>query len=797
MRSASCIPVLFAGVTFAAWLSPALPQQPSHTPVNPFATDPAAIFVGKDIFQATCVACHGADGIGTERAPSLHGAIARGGGDFDVFQTIQQGVPGTAMPSFAAIPAEDIWRLVSFVRSLSANASAASSTEPVTGDPANGERLFFTGGCATCHEVNGRGAIFAADLSAIGTRPLASLRDGVAHKNLSRRASPFEFDQISLKDGRELEGLIVSRDSFSLSLQQRDGSFAPLESDEVQAMRPIAGTEIPVDTGQRLDPKSAEDIVAYLSGLRERRFDLIAKVPLPPGLTAERIAVAPGMSGNWLTYWGDYKGHHFSELSQITAGNVGGLQLRWAANLNGPNALQASPIVVDGVMYVAGSPGSVYALNARTGQQLWRFLRKQDVVNPYQINPSNRGVAVLGTRVFFGTLDNNLIALDARTGRELWEKRVGDTMRGMTLTGAPLALKDRIIMGMSGGEGGVNGFLEAFNPATGEQLWHLDTIPGTGQPGNETWGGESWKSGSGATWLTGSYDPELNLLYWTTGNPGPDYNSRIRPGDNLYTCSVLAINPQTGKLVWWYQFSPNDSHDWDSVQDVVLTDRLIDGKSRKLLLHADRNGFFYTLDRVNGKFVSGTPFVHQTWNAGFDKEGRPSVRPETISTEAGVRVYPASAANFQAPSYDERLNVFYLAYRDAEGWGNYAPVKFEPGKLYFGRGNVPAPPPLRDPIVGIKALDATDGTTLWDFRLSRTNSGAGVLGLRGGVVFAATAEGWIVSLDSKTGRPLWKFYTGAPIAASPMTYTVAGEQFVAVAAGNMVYAMALPRSTTN
>jgi alcohol dehydrogenase (cytochrome c) len=766
--------------------------QENHVPTNPFANDPAAIDTGKGIFQAACVACHGPTGTGTDRAPSLRGVAEQAGADFNIFETIRKGIPGTAMPPFAVLKPEDIWRLVSFIRSLSQSTGADVATS-VTGDAANGERLFFTEGCSACHEVNGKGAIFAADLSAIGLMPVALIRDGIAHTHLPRRLSTFQFEKVSLKDGRELEGIIVSRDSFSLNLQQRDGSYAMVDSDEVRATVPIPGTQIPTDTVQRLGSVAVDDLVAYLSAQKGRRFDIISRTPLPPGLTSAEIAAAPAQPRNWPTYWGDYGGHHFSELSQITRENVGALQVRWAANLAGSSALQASPLVIDGVMYVAGPPGSVYALNAMTGQQLWRFFRKQDVLNPYQINPSNRGVAVLGTRVFFGTLDNNLIALDARTGRELWEERLGDTMRGLTLTGAPLALKDRIIMGMSGGEGGVNGFLEAFDPLTGNKLWHLDTIPGPGQYGHETWPGKTSKSGGGATWLTGSYDPRLDLLYWTTGNPGPDFDSQDRRGDNLYTCSVLAVKPDTGRLVWWYQFSPNDSHDWDSVQDVVLADRLFKGKPRLLLLQADRNGFFYVIDRVTGKFISATPFVEQNWNAGFTSSGRPIVRPETVSSVSGVRIYPGAATNFQAPSYDERTGVFYVSYHDAEGWGNYAPSKFEPGKLYFAAGSVAAPSPLRDPKYGIKALDVDSGKTLWDFPMTRANPGAGVLGTRGGIVFAATAEGWFIALDSKTGKLLWKFYTGRAISASPMSYSVGGEQYVAVAAGNTVYGMALPK----
>jgi alcohol dehydrogenase (cytochrome c) len=543
----------------------------------------------------------------------------------------------------------------------------------------------------------------------------------------------------------------------------------------------------------RLGAKGVDDVVAYLAGQKKRDFAQIARTPPPPVLPYARIAGRAAEPHNWPTYWGDYQGHHFSELAQITPANIAGLQAKWAAGLPGASLLQSTPLVVDGVMYVSGPPGDVYALDARTGGQLWKYSRKQDVVNPYQINPSNRGVAVLDGRVFFNTLDNNLIALDARTGRQLWEKRLGDTMTGMTMTGAPLALKDKIVTGMSGGEGGVNGWLEAYNPATGEKLWRFDVIPGPGQPGNETWAGDSWKTGAGATWLTGSYDVETNTVIWATGNPGPDFNHAVRKGDNLHTDSVVALDADTGKMKWFYQFTPNDSHDWDSVQDMVLADRIVDGKLRKVLLHADRNGFYYMLDRTNGQFIRATNFVHQTWNDGFDAKGRPKVRPGSEASIEGVRVYPAvGGTNFQAPSYDRQAGVFYLAFQDAEGFANYGPAPYEPGKLFYGFGSAKRPAPLRDPIQGIKALNADTGETLWTFPLIRNSLSAGVLGTRGGALFASTAEGWFLGLDAKTGKPLWRFNTGGSINASPMSYAVDGKQYVAVSAGNTVYAFALP-----
>ena len=323
-------------------------------------------------------------------------------------------------------------------------------------------------------------------------------------------------------------------------------------------------------------------------------------------------------------YWGDYSGQHYSPLTQITPDNARQLKTAWSFPILGGNStLEATPIVVDGVMYTTGSgnPATVTAIDARSGRQIWRWTRQQKIVNPYEINPFARGVAILGNRIFVGTLDGALVAVDARTGQTLWEQQVVDTMEGSSITSPPLVLKDMVITGMTGGEYATSGHLDAYDAATGKRKWRFYTIPAPGEPGNETWKGESWKTGGGPTWLTGSFDPALNLVYWAVGNPAPEFD-RVARGemDNLYSNSVVALDADTGTLKWHYQFTPDDGHDWDSVQDMVLVDRVWRGEQRKLLMHADRNGHFYVLDRTNGKFLSGTPFIYQNWNAGFDAE---------------------------------------------------------------------------------------------------------------------------------------------------------------------------------
>jgi PQQ-dependent dehydrogenase (methanol/ethanol family) len=324
-------------------------------------------------------------------------------------------------------------------------------------------------------------------------------------------------------------------------------------------------------------------------------------------------------------------------------------------------------------------------------------------------------------------------------------------------------------------------------------LWRFYTVPGPGEPGHESWSGDSWKTGSGATWLTGSYDSQLNLLYWAVGNPGPDFDPEKRKGDNLYTDSVLAMNPDTGKVVWYYQFTPNDTHDWDCNEDLILAEIPVAGQMRKVLLHADRNGFLYTLDRVTGKFISGVPFVRQTWNKGFDANGKPIVNPESVATPQGHSIAPGvGGTNFQAPSYDPKRRVLFLNYLDAESTATYQPVEYQSGQVYTGANWSKFRMPARPPEHGVMALDVLTGRKLWTFPVTRLTLPAGVLATRGDVVFAATAEGNLLGLDALNGQPLWHFQTNRPILASPMSYSVDGAQFVAVSAGNTLYVFALP-----
>ena len=514
---------------------------------------------------------------------------------------------------------------------------------------------------------------------------------------------------------------------------------------------------------------------------------------------------------NWPMYWGLYDGTHYSSLSQITSANVNRLRPAWTvpvittAEVNGRNALggvmEGTPIVVDGVMYATGSgnPTTVLALDAKTGRQIWQYSRPQKVVSPYQINPYNRGVTILGNRLYVGTLDAALIALDARSGRQLWEVQVGDTMAGFTITSPPLAVKDKIIVGISGGEFPTRGYLTAYDAASGKEAWRFYTVPAPGEPGNDTWKGESWKTGGSPTWLTGTFDPELNTVYWPVGNPSPQMDRSFRgDGDNLYSNSVIALDPDTGKLKWHFQFTPNDGHDWDAVQDMVLVDRVYRGQPRKLLLHADRNSHFYVLDRTNGEFLSAVPFVYQNWNDGFDAKGRPKPRPNSNSSpEGSYLVYPAlgGGTNFQSPSYSALTGWFYMSFSESGGQAVSAPATNVPGQQNTGRGRGGAPA-IRtaadpEPNSGIKAFDPETGKTMWQFATYQGSLTNGVLATAGNVVFGSIVDGNLVALDSKTGKLLWHFQTNSRHQAAPMSYAVDGKQYVTLSAGNIIMTFSL------
>ena len=543
--------------------------------------------------------------------------------------------------------------------------------------------------------------------------------------------------------------------------------------------------------------------VATVAGL----LTLAALIPyaLHAQVSSERLLRADEEPQNWLTYSGTYSGHRHSRLKQIDSSNVRDLEVKWIWQARSLQSFSATPLVVDGILYVTQAPNDVVAIDARTGRTFWM----------YRYDPSpgrlccrglvNRGLAILGDTLFMATVDAHLIAIDTRNGKPLWKTKVAEAADAYGMTLAPLVVKDKVIVGPSGGEYGIRGFIDAYDAKTGERAWRFHTIPGPGEPGNETWGNNAWEHGGAPAWLTGSYDPELNLTYWGIGNPGPDFNAAQRPGDNLYSDSVVALDVDTGELKWHFQFTPNDPYDYDSTQIPVLVDTTWNGAPRKLMYWANRNGFFYVLDRVTGEFLLGKPFAHVNWASGLDAKGRPIRTPQPPDAPT----YPGAlgATNWYSPSYSPRTGLLYVSVWENYGgaFGEGEPIAFVPGQNFTG-GGLP-PPPGTVPMPGMQrgpvntwhgnngwglviAIDPKTGDRKWTFRMHDVNT-SGILTTASDLLFVGGREGYFQALDARTGGLLWRFTIGGETAAGPMAYQVDGRQYIAIAAGHSLFTFGL------
>jgi alcohol dehydrogenase (cytochrome c) len=517
----------------------------------------------------------------------------------------------------------------------------------------------------------------------------------------------------------------------------------------------------------------------------------------PPAVTFDRILGADREPYNWLTYSGTVLGQRYSRLSQITPDNVKNLELAWLwQSQSAPSGFEATPLVVDGIMYTVEAPNNIVALEADTGWVLWKYSYTPIPSARVAGNRANRGLAIHGQTLFMGTLDARLLAINAFSGKLVWETTVAnatdpscDPGRCYGITHAPLVVKNKVIVGVAGGDGtvpgrGIRGFIAAYDVATGREVWRFYTVPAAGEPGSETWSGDSWKTGGAAVWLTGSYDPDLNLTFWGTGNPEPPTNGTTRLGDNLYTDSVLALDADTGKLRWHYQFTPHDDMDWDSVQIATLVDLQWEGRPRKVILWANRNGLMYVLDRTTGQVLLGKPFVEVNWTSGLDAQGRPVRIPGKAFGEQTL-IQPGDATNWYSPSYSPRTGLFYVPAWERGSQGG-TKQRSTPG---YG---------------ALRALDPLTGLLKWEFRKNDAIFSAGVLttasdllftGIRGDPVSAPAAarlvDGYFYALDARTGQPLWQMSLAASVQSVPITYSVGGKQFVAVAAGNTLFTFAI------
>ena len=501
--------------------------------------------------------------------------------------------------------------------------------------------------------------------------------------------------------------------------------------------------------------------------------------------------------GEWPSYNGQLSANRYSTLDQINARNVSALAPKWTHEMGGQRALQMTPLVVDGVMY-ASAVNEVRALDARTGKQIWQFVRPQTPGLVPTGDPAagiNRAVAVLGQRLFLQTDHAHLVALDRRNGQVLWDVEMADYRQNYGATGAVLVVNDLVVAGISAGDEGVRGFLDAYRASTGERVWRFWTVPARGEPGSETWVGKALEHGCATTWLTGSYDPDARLLYWPTGNPCPDYNGEERKGDNLYSSSIVALDPASGKLRWHFQFTPHDLHDWDANQPPLLADVNFRGRSRKLLVVANRNGFFYVLDRLTGQMLLAEPFVKNiTWASGIGADGRPKLLPPYENSTEGTQTCPSvsGAANWPSSSFNPATGLFYVmaseacsVYRKNSDW-------FELGKSFYGGTTKSAT--IEGGGKSLKALDIQSGKKVWEVpNVTGGISASGVMSTAGGLVFYGdNMAGALIAVDAKTGQRLWHFDTQQVWKASPMTFAIDGRQYIGVVSGTTVRVFGLP-----
>ncbi len=544
-----------------------------------------------------------------------------------------------------------------------------------------------------------------------------------------------------------------------------------------------------------MSPEETWQVVGYV-----RTLQLAASIQhtkqLPPvdiQVSGEQIRTAGSRPDQWLTYSGSLDGRRFAPLTEITPKNVARLRVRWVHQFDSTESYgsESTPIVVNGVIFTTEPPNDVVALDARSGKVRWRYRRSlPDKLPTESVHGGTRGLAVLGKTLFLGGLDGVLVAIDANDGSVIWQTTVANSSDNYSMSGAPLIVNGSVVVGVAGGEYGINGFLAAHDPETGRQQWKFNTIPGPGEFGHDTWKNDAWRTGGGATWVTGSYDPSLDLLYWGVGNPAPPYNGDVRPGDNLFTDSILALHAGSGKLAWHFQFTPHDEHDWDAIQTPILADIPIKGVLRRVVCVADRNGFYYVLDRVTGEFLVGVPYVEQNWADGLDSAGRPILSASAGFSSSGRLTRPGSTGgtNWQNAAFDLKSGLIFIPATEGAAVFTKSPHPRH-GENGFFEGSTGANEPST-PVV--RALDVTTGAKKWerwDTPLT-TFECSGLLATGGGLVFGASG-GFVFAIDSANGREFWRVFLGGETFAPPISFTVNGRQVILVSAGRALFMFGL------
>jgi alcohol dehydrogenase (cytochrome c) len=579
-----------------------------------------------------------------------------------------------------------------------------------------------------------------------------------------------------LQDGKTWTGIAKNESNYDLQLQGTDGQLHIFSKSQI-----VEETRDPKPLMPPVDAAQIPNLLAFLSRLTEETVPSI-NAPVPTVNTSFK-------PGDWPTYHGNINGNRHSDLNQIDTSNVAHLAPAFMFPIGKAQRLEGTPIVIDGIMYVT-TANECFALDAKNGRQIWHYARPltKGVIGDAE-SAINRGVAVLGEKVFMVTDHAHIIALNRLTGHLIWDTEMADFHQHYGATGAPLVVGKLVLSGTSGGDEGAPGFIAAYGVDTGRQMWRFSTIEGP-----KTWVGRAIEHGCVDAWFTGTYDPSTDLIFWPTGNPCPDYNGDERKGDNLYANSVVALEPTTGKLRWYYQFTPHDVHDWDAVAPLLAIDATFKGKPRKLLLQADRNGYFYVLDRVTGEFLLGEPFVKKTdWADGIDEKGHPRIRASATPTPEGTNACPnvVGATNWFSSAYNPATQLFYVMALESCGIFTKSDAWWEQGKSFYGGGTrrVPGEKPERF----LRALDIQTGKIVWEIpQIGGGGGWGGVLSTAGGLIFFCDEAGAFAAADAKSGKLLWHFYTNQPWHASPMTYAVDGKQFVAVAAGSNFISFALP-----
>jgi alcohol dehydrogenase (cytochrome c) len=751
-------------------------KPPATVTPQTYAAD--QVQAGRTLFVARCGFCHGRDTAGGENGPDLTRStlVAEDVRGDRIGPLVRAGRSDRGMPAFALADA-DVAAVVAFIHDQKTRAESqeggrrsVDAADLQTGNAGAGKQFFDgVGGCAKCHSTTG-------DLAGIATRlqGLTLLQRMLYPAPAQGVASPARAT-VTLPSGDVVTGVLAYRDEFTIALTDSSGQHRSWPANSVKAE-----VDNPLDAHSKLlgayTDDQMHDVLAYLQTLREG-----GRAPSPEPRAASAKGLDPATLLNptpdsWPTYHGDYSGRRHSRLTQITPDNVRQLTLAWAFETGQSSQIKATPILVNGVVYIA-MPDAAWAIDARTGRQVWRYNYPSN--DGFHIG--HRGVAVHGTSVFLTTPDAHLVSLDINTGKVNWNIVIADSKKGFWSTMAPLVVRDHVLVGVSGDFDNLPGTLKSIDPPTGKTQWTFYSTPPPGSPGSKSGGATG-----GQMWMTGTYDPDLNLVFVGTGNPTPVLNGPARPGDNPWTCSIVAINPDNGQLAWGFQASPHDTHDWDAAEVPVIVDATFAGAPRKLLLQASRNGYFFVLDRTNGRNLLTKPFATVNWASGIDKDGRPTPAAAKEPARDGRLVAPNEngATNFRSPSFDPRTGLLVVSAQD--GYGIYF---FKPEHGAFGWAGADYT------LFGksaIRAIDYRTGAVRWNHEIGDGAGTAGVLTTESGLTFTGDIAGNVLALRTSDGATLWHSTTGR-MGNSPITYELDGRQYVLVGAGGSLFAWTLPR----